>query len=116
MQRGSGKSITGWAAILLAPVAIVVALVGRALGRARSVDRTPDEVAGYLRDFLDGTGGEWDWDDFESVAITDSGLDDIRRRAALAGPPNSDVETLRRLLAETEAFAAGRGAGSGGGA
>jgi hypothetical protein len=33
--------------------------------------RTAAEVATYLRDFIDGTGDEWDWDDFESVPIAD---------------------------------------------
>ena len=69
--------------------------------------RTAAEVARYLREFIDGVGGEWDWDDFESVPIADAVLDDIRQRAADAAPPNPDMQRLRQLLAEAEALAAG---------
>lgn len=68
--------------------------------------RTAEQVATYLRDFIEGTGGEWDWDDFESVPIHDETLDDIRRRAANAAPPNPDMHKLRQLLSEAEALAA----------
>lgn len=68
--------------------------------------RTAAEVAKYLRDFINGVGGEWDWDDFESVPIADTVLDDIRRRAADAAPPDADMQRLRVLLAEADALAA----------
>jgi hypothetical protein len=64
--------------------------------------RTAAEVATYLRDFIDGTGDEWDWDDFESVPIADPDLDRIRRDAAMARPPNPDLDKLRELLRQTE--------------
>ena len=67
--------------------------------------RTADEVARYLRQFIEGTGGEWGWDDFESVPIADAGLEDIRQRAVLAGPPDTNVSTLKLLLAEAESLA-----------
>jgi hypothetical protein len=103
MQRGSGNAMTGWAAILLAPIAIPIAILAGLLPGKKTVDRTPEDVVGYLTDVLEGTGGEWDWDDFECVPITDPDLDDIRRRAALAGPPDADVATLRLLIAEAAA-------------
>jgi hypothetical protein len=37
-------------------------------------------VADVIEQFLDGTGGEWDWDDFCSVRIADPELDAIRIR------------------------------------
>ena len=49
----------------------------------RSVDRAPDptpnEIANTIEDFLNGTGGMWDWDDFISVPLKDPKLDAIRR-------------------------------------
>lgn len=103
MQRGSGNAITGWAAILLSPVAIPIAIIARLLPGRKAVDRTPEDVVGYLTHVLEGTCGEWDWDDFECVPITDPHLDDIRRRAALAGPPDANVAVLRLLISEAEA-------------
>lgn len=108
MQRSSGRAITGWAAILLAPVAIPVALVARLWPGKKTVDRTPDDVVGFLRDFLEGTGGDWDWDEFESVPIADPDLESVRRRALRAAPPNPDLNQLRALLAEAEAIAQSR--------
>lgn len=110
MQRGSGKAITGWAAVLLAPVLIPIAIIAGLLPGKKTVDRTPEDVVGYLTDFLEGAGGEWDWDDFECVPITDPDLDDIRRRAVIAGPPNVDVAALRLLISEAAVVSSRRGA------
>ena len=41
---------------------------------------TRDEVANTIQQFLDGTGGKWDWDDFCSFEIADPMLDAIRER------------------------------------
>jgi hypothetical protein len=71
----------------------------------KTVDRTADDVAGFLRDYLEGTGGDWDWDEFESVPITDPELDALRKRAALASPPSPDLTVLRSVLAEAEDIA-----------
>ena len=35
-----------------------------------------------IESFLDGTGGDWDWDDFMSVSTGDPFLDSIRMRCA----------------------------------
>ena len=104
MQRTSGRVIHGWGAVLLAPIAILFALILQLLPGKKTVDRTPDEVAGFLRDLVDRTGGEWDWDEFECVPITDPRLDAIRRRAVKAGPPHPDVDALRLLAAEADAL------------
>ena len=45
---------------------------------------TREEVAQILQNFLDGTGGDWDWDDFASaITIEDPYLEKIRARCAL---------------------------------
>lgn len=43
---------------------------------------TRAKVAEYIRNFLDGTGGEWDWDDFLSAKSDDPWLDQIRATCA----------------------------------
>ncbi|WP_143755003.1 hypothetical protein [Caulobacter sp. BP25] len=73
MQRTSPLVITGWRAVLLAPIAVPLALLASFWHGKKTVDRSADEVAGFLRDFLDNNGGEWDWDEFESCPITDNG-------------------------------------------
>ena len=66
--------------------------------------RTPQDVARYLRDFIEGTGGDWDWDDFTSVTIKDRALESIRQRATRTEPMKADIQQLRQLLAEAEAL------------
>jgi hypothetical protein len=70
-----------------------------------SIDLTADEVAEYLRNFISGKGGKWDWDDFESVSITDPDLERIRQEAFIAGPPNPDLVRLAELARQAEALA-----------
>ena len=45
-------------------------------------ERTSSEVARYIQDFIDQAGGDWDWDDFTSIAISDPRLDEIRLRCS----------------------------------
>jgi hypothetical protein len=66
--------------------------------------RTPEDVARYLRDFIEGTGDEWDWDDFASVTLEDQALDSIRQRATRNEPMKTDIQLLLQLLAEAEAL------------
>ncbi len=105
MRRSRYPVIAGWRAVLLAPVLVPVALIAQLLPGKRTLDRSAAEVAGFLRDFLDGTGGEWDWDEFECVPITNPELDRIRLYAAMAGSPGADLAKLRELLAQAEALA-----------
>jgi hypothetical protein len=43
-----------------------------------------EDVARILQNFLDGTGADWDWDDFISATrFEDSQLEQIRVRCAL---------------------------------
>jgi len=102
MQRTSGKAITGWAAIFLAPLLVPVGLVAQLLPFKKTIDRTPEEVAGFLGDFIEGTGGDWDWDEFETVPITDPELDLIRQEAAMAGPGYSRADADMAKLAELQ--------------
>jgi hypothetical protein len=40
---------------------------------------TKQEVTRYIQDFLDGTGEDWDWDDFNGIPISnDPHLEQIR--------------------------------------
>ena len=67
---------------------------------------TPHDVAKALRDFIESTGRDWDWDDFTSLRIRDPQLDSIRRRAAQIDLPAGaeEIAALRELLAEAEAL------------
>lgn len=101
--------ISGWPAVLLAPIAIpiilVIKLAERFFGLKTSVGLTAQDVESYLRDFLEGTGGDWDWDDFTSIPITDPTLEGIREEAAMVPLPLDEEgeATLRRLLEEVRA-------------
>lgn len=68
-----------------------------------AVKRSGEEVAKYIRDFINGEGGEWDWDDFESFPIADPDLERIRQEAFRAGPPNPNLGRLAELAAQAEA-------------
>lgn len=64
----------------------------------------PVYVAETIRAFLDGSGGDWDWDDFTSCSLGDPRLDSIRARAALVDLPlgREEREALERLAREAE--------------
>lgn len=64
-------------------------------------------MAAIIRAFLDGTGGQWDWDDFTSCALSDPDLDDIRVRAGAVELPAGKEEcaALKRLAEEAERLA-----------
>jgi hypothetical protein len=50
------------------------------------------ELANLIKAFIDGTSGEWDWDDFTSVRQSDPDVEQARQRI-LAVPgryPSSD--------------------------
>ena len=104
MQRGSTHAITGWMAVLLLPVALPLVFLASVWPGKKTVDRTPEEVAGLIDDFTDGTGSDWDWDNFESLSITDPTLDALRQEAIKVGPPYEDVERLRSIAARARAM------------
>src|SRR4051812_14766901 len=108
--RSNQWHVSGWPAILLVPfvvpVVLIVNLVSRVFGLKTTVDRTSGEVAGYLYDFLNDCGGEWDWDDFTNVRITAPDLDAIRREAADIPLPTTDAGNakLQELLAKARSL------------
>lgn len=65
-------------------------------------------VAKSIAAFLDGTSGEWDWDDFTSFRLRDPAVEGVRRRAlAIDLPVDEKGEAaLRDLQAEAECIAA----------
>jgi hypothetical protein len=69
-------------------------------------DREPSEVAQYLSKFLNGAAGQWDWDDFTSVPITNPTLEMIRAEAAMVRLPLDSTGrlTLQNLLVRAEAL------------
>jgi len=100
------RAIAAIGKILLVLVALPVAVVVGVFAYPKR--RGADEVASYLRAFINGGGDEWDWDDFTSVPIADPELDSIRRRADAVELPVTDggALVLRDLLAEAERLAA----------
>ena len=91
------------------PLALIAALVSKVFGLKAKLSAA--EVAKCLRDYIGGTGGVWDWDDFTSVPLADPQLDEIRREAsAVTAPETEDAPiVLKRLLAEAERLAAQAG-------
>ena len=53
------------------------------------------ELADLIEKFVNGTAGEWAWDDFISVKQSDPEIEEIRRRCAklpVEFPPKRDRE------------------------
>ncbi len=104
MARHRQWHISGWPAYLLAPfvipVIVLVILGEKLFGLRSTADLTREDVELYLVDFLEGDGGNWDWDDFISIRITDPTLDEIREEAAFVQLLLTDDgrATLRGLL------------------
>ena len=89
-------------AIVLFPIVIIIKLI--IFPFERPMKRTPDEVVRYLQDFVDGTGRDWDWDDFTSCPISDPQLEELRVRACDIELPVSEdgLAELRILLADAK--------------
>lgn len=70
----------------------------------RRRNKSPEEVAKYLRDFITGAECLWDWDDFTSRPLDDARLESIRVRAKAATATESSIDfaILQQLLDETE--------------
>ncbi len=107
VRRSNDWHIAGWKAILLAPIALPLAILIQLLPLKKTRDRTAVEVAGFLRDADEGTGGEWDWDDFTSVPITDPRLEAIRTEADLIPLPIKleGIQKVRELIERAEQIA-----------
>jgi hypothetical protein len=99
--------ISGWKAAALAPLAIpavlIVIFAQRFLGLKKTADLTAAEVVAYLENFISGDGGDWDWDDFTSIPITDTALEAIRVEAAGIDPREDGAgDRLEWLLARAK--------------
>lgn len=105
-ERSNNWHITGWMAFAFIPVAVPVILLLKLFRIGQSRVRSPEEVAEFIRDFLEDLGGAWDWDDFISVTIKDPRLDEIRAEACMVGLPltSTGIDELKRLLAKAEAL------------
>ena len=104
--RCNNRVVTGWKAFALLPIAVPIILLLRLLGIGKTIDRSAADVAGFIRDFIDGRGGEWDWDDFTSVPITCPELESIRAHAAMIELPadTAGMDQLKELLGRAEAL------------
>jgi hypothetical protein len=80
-------------ASILIPLTLPVALAAGAYERItnKKAQRTAEDVATIIRNFLDGSGKDWDWDDFTSVPIGDVQLEAIRQQADKIALPLSDA-------------------------
>ena len=62
--------------------------------RKTHMDKT--QLASLLENFLEGSGGEWDWDDFiTATELDDDKLESIRRKCVLLSaefPPEKSNE------------------------
>ncbi len=47
-----------------------------------AIERSGAEIARLIDSFLDGSCGEWDWDDFISIGLKSPALEQIRRECA----------------------------------
>ena len=104
LQNAFGCLVAG----TLLPIGIVGALFAGLF--ARPIDRTADEVAGYIRAMLDGTvddeDSDFDYDEFSYVQISDPELESIVRRACEAFEQGGEgIPILESLLQETEVLA-----------
>lgn len=72
------------------------------LGEPRTV--THDEFIAQLQRFVGHNEGGWEWDDFESLKITDSELDDMRvqvcKRDVPPNVPHETYEYMRECIAK----------------
>lgn len=110
MNRWNGRVLKGWRLWVALPLLLPLAVLVLPWSSRKTRDRTPAEVANHLRDFLNGTGGEGDWDAFQSTPISDPELDRIRQQASHAAPspkrPSGDRVKLLELLHRADSLAA----------
>lgn len=60
-------------------------------------------AARTIRAFLDGSGENWDWDDFTSCSLSNVEVDYLRRRAASVELPVDDDGRAELLALDGEA-------------
>jgi hypothetical protein len=69
-----------------------------------TIQRARSEVATIIEQFLEGTGGKWDWDNFCSNLIADPELDHIRALCESADLTYPPTEKGHCCSAEGRAF------------
>lgn len=91
--------------VFVVPLALAIKLI--ILPFERPVRRSAHEVAGYLRNFLEGEGSDGAWDYFTSTEIADPRLESLRERAVALELPFGEEERLllSELVREAEAIA-----------
>jgi len=91
-------------AVIAIPIAIIVKLIVSPF--EKPIKRSPSEVLNYLRGFHDGTGDDYDWDDFTNIPIANAELEDIRAAAASLNLPMGaeELDGLQMLIAKVEAI------------
>lgn len=94
-------------AYALIPIVVPIILVLKVFGIGKYKQRSAKEVAGFIGDFIEGSGGAWDRDDFISVSIKDPNLEAIRYEASMVGLPVSEsgMEELKRIKEKAEVLA-----------
>ncbi|MDZ4380190.1 MAG: hypothetical protein U0942_02490 [Parvibaculum sp.] len=108
-NRSSDWHIEGWRALALLPVILIASPILKLIDillPSRGIERTPAEVAGFIYDFIEGSGGDWGWDDFTSIPIADPHLEAIRAEAEMVQLPITPegMGKLRELLARARAL------------
>jgi hypothetical protein len=79
---------------------------------------TRDEIANTIEGFVNGTGSQWDWDDFTSIRLKDPELEAIRERCVSIRdeyPPSDPhaycseggLEVMRGIAADLRAHSSG---------
>jgi len=87
---------------LLLPLLVILAGIFH-----RPEKRSAEEVVRSLRDFVDVTCEDWDFDDFISIPLADPRLESIRHKAMeLLGPHGWEVSEMALLLKEAETIVA----------
>ena len=75
---------------------------------------TREEVAKTIENFVNGTGGKWDWDEFVAIRLQDAELDEVRKKCVSVReefPPSdphqycseAGMKVLRDILATLRA-------------
>lgn len=94
-----------WLIITVAVVLVVGIALALSLPRPKPLNAA--QFANYLREFIEGSGRPYDWDDFEYARV-DPKLQRLHQEAITAGPPDANLEKLKSLLAEAEALSGSR--------
>ncbi len=85
------------------PIAVLLLVVLAWLYWGGRAERSREEVAKYIEDFIRGTDDYRDWDEFTSVSIKDRYLDQIRKKCL---EDQLNKHALQALLDEVRSRAA----------